>query len=484
MSRFPKQICSLLLLSWILVGCHMGPDYEPPQIAVPCQWSHEPTEDMDFSSPDSFIWWEALQDPLLNSLIERASRQNLDLQIAMTRVLEARKQKEGKKASLYPHVDGSASIGGLHFNQKGGVEDLLSSTCDRKKNNQVNTGFFEIGFDADWEIDLFGRIRHELSALKAKEEASLETVQDSWVTLSAEIGKNYMELRGFQIRLELINQNIESQQDHLWLVQNLFKIGMVDRIELLGAEEGLNRLIAERPLIELSISHSIYRLSVLLGYPPQDLFSELCIVKALPCLPNKKPIGVPSELLRRRPDIRRAERELAAATEGIGAAIASLFPHLSLRGFVGDITTHLHSLLHPTSAVLFGGPQLLLPIFNSKYLIQDVDYQKIRTRQALYEYQKTVLLALEETEKAIASFQYELKRNASLAAAQEAHREAYRLTLNLYQRGLKNYIEVLVQHRSLLVIEEVFIQSQVSLLMHYISIYKALGGGWEIACPN
>jgi outer membrane protein TolC len=189
-------------------------------------------------------------------------------------------------------------------------------------------------------------------------------------------------------------------------------------------------------------------------------------------------LGVPAELLRRRPDIRKAERELAAATEYTSVAIASLFPRLSLRGFVGDISPHLHSLCGPSSATWIAGPQLLLPIFNSKLLQQDVSLNKIKTRRALYTYQKTVLEALEEAENAIAAFHSEQQRQQQLQLAQKLAEEAYELTYQLHQRGFKSYLEVLESYRHFLEAQEGVMQSQLQLTMHYIYIYKALGGGW------
>jgi multidrug efflux system outer membrane protein len=469
-----------VLLFFMLAGCTVGPVYKTPEVETPCEWHGGRSKGMNSDSPDSFLWWERLGDPVLNSLIQRTAAANLDLRIAATRILEARAIGKGKSAQLYPHIDGSICSGQV-YNKESLLQGILKNATPQGhgKSNTLNTSFFEIGFDADWEIDLFGMTDHEIKAQKAESEASQENFGYIWVTLSAETARNYIELRGFQQKLTLVNLKIESLRNSLQLTKNLWEEGFVSLIELRRAEEELSTFSTQRPPIELAIDKSIHRLSVLLGSVPGTLFEELGDLGPLPCLPDQTPVGLPSELLRRRPDIRRAERELAAATEKVGSAVAALFPRLSLRAFVGDIGTWLPSLFHSGSNTWFASPQLLLPIFNSRMLLQDVDYNEIKTRSALYEYQKTVLNAFEEAENAIGSFQSDQERNQHLARSKNSIGEAYSLTLNLYENGMKNYLEVLLVNQSRLSAEEAYLQSQVELLLQYISLYKALGGGWD-----
>ena len=328
------------------------------------------------------------------------------------------------------------------------------------------------------EIDLFGMKKHEINALKAKIDSSEAEFCHIRITLSAEVARNYIELRGLQQRLKVMARDIDAQKETLQLTTNLIDFGFADAVDQMQAEEQLSLLSAQKPQIELSIHKTIHRLSLLLGYTPGHLFDELCEPCMLPSLPCETPIGIPSELLRRRPDIRKAERELAAATELVGSAVAALFPRLSLQGFIGDIST-----LCSGSFTWFADSQVLFPIFNSKLLEQDVAINKIKAGQALYEYKKTVLAALEEAENAIASFHYERERNRSLKQAQETSKEAYELALQLYRSGFKDYLEVLITHRSLLSAEDAYLQSQMELLFHYISLYKAIGGGWNVIEP-
>ncbi|WP_068470271.1 efflux transporter outer membrane subunit [Candidatus Protochlamydia phocaeensis] len=465
----------------VLTGCNQAPlrDELPEMDNIPCSWEMSCSDGMHEGPLDQFLWWESLNDPMLNFLIQRASQQNFDLSIAAMRVLEARQEQKAGDAKLYPHIDGSLTAGHLYFSKEALLKGLLRDV-KHKKSIDRNVNFFEIGFDAEWEIDLFGATAHEINALRAELEAAEENLGDVWVTLSAEIARNYIELRSAQQRLALLEANLSSQQDTIHLTKALLHIGQASDIDLKQAEDQLVQLAIQKPLLDLAINKSIHRLSILLGYAPNELACELKVPASLPLLPCDKPIGIPSELLRRRPDIRRAERQLAAAAERVDAAIASLFPRFSLRGFVGDISTQLHSLLNPSSTTYFIAPQLLAPIFNSKLIQQNIDYNKIKTREALYSYQKTVLEALEETENAIASFHYELERYRALADAVKANQDTYALMMQLYERGVKSYLEVQTANRSLLSSQDAYLQSQVNLLLHYISLYKALGGAWAV----
>jgi NodT family efflux transporter outer membrane factor (OMF) lipoprotein len=328
----------------------------------------------------------------------------------------------------------------------------------------------------EWEIDFFGKTAHEISALKAQEEATQEELCGIWVTLSAEIAKNYIELRGFQQRLQTIQRTIQTQEYAIQLTRELIERGVLNDGDLNRTEAEWSHLKAETPLIELNIDRAIHRLSILLGCAPGDLFECLKIASGLPHLPLEKPIGMPSDLLRRRPDIRKAERELAAATERVGSAIAGLFPRFSLTGFIGDISTNAGSLFKPASATWFAAPQLLIPIFNSRLLLQDVEYNKISTQQAIYNYQKKVLDALEESENAIASYRYHDERSKHLADAYQKYNKAFEFSQELYHKGVTDYLAVITSAKALYSSEEAVIQAHVDQLLNYVSLYKALGG--------
>lgn len=477
-----KRYLQVVLLSLIVSGCSVGPVYETPYLDIPCEW-HEDTPEPLYTqqAPDDIIWWRSLEDELLNELMAAAAEQNLDLHIAAMRVLQARAEAKAKKGDLYPHIDASANYGHVRYSRDALVTGLLGNEIPIKSrhHDHRNFNFFEVGFDAEWEIDLFGMRTHEINALKAQEEAVQENLCNIWVTLSAEIAKNYIELRGLQQKFVVLQKKIKLQDETIQLYQQLLERGMVDDLTVNNALAEWSEINAQQPMIELGIARAIHRLSILLGYAPGELQNCLSVESPLPKLPAKQPIGMPSELLRRRPDIRKAERELAAATERIGTAIAALFPRFSLRGFVGDISSNAGTLFNPSSATWFVGPQLMIPVFNSKLLLQEVEYNKIVTREALFNYQKVVLEALEESENAIAAYRYGEEQLQFLESVYGIRERTYVFADQLYQNGINDYLTVATTSKSLLIAEDALIQSKVDLLLHYVSLYKALGGSWE-----
>lgn len=469
-----------ILLMPLLASCTMGPKYVQPDLDIPCDWHSETSEGMSDESPDCIVWWESFNDPMLNCLIQRASTQNLDLFIAGTRILEARLGRRAAEAEKYPHVDASMTTGHLYWG-KDIQKNLFGGSCARHKHHcKRNVNFFEFGFDADWEIDLFGYRKHEENGAQARLEAANAGLSDVWVTLSAEIARNYIELRGFQAKKTLLIESIAAQNESVKLTQELLEIGTASSVDVLQAQEQSALLLAQRPQLDLGIERAIHRLSILLGNNPGDLYAELIEPHALPQMPFQKPLGVPSELLRRRPDIQRAERNLAAATESVGSAVAALFPRFSIFGFVGEISTKLKSMANGHGAAWLIAPQLLFPVFNSRLLKQDVELNQIQTRQALFEYQKTVLSSLEEVENSLTAFRYETERSEHLRQALEIDRQASQLVLELYRKGLKDYLAVLIANRTMLSVEESYLQSHVDLLLNFVSLYKSLGGGWKM----
>lgn len=469
-----KNSILFLIIVCALVGCTVGPKYSQPNMEMPQDWHTEVPTHLQYDSPDDFTWWKALNDPTLDWLIESAALQNLDVSIAAQRVLVARAETKGLTQNLLmPHIDLTAGYEHVQYNKN--TLDKILGIESTKNSPHHKVDLFEYGFDADWEIDLFGYGRHEACAAEAGAQVVEEEFRDVWISLSAEIAKNYVELRGFQLRLRVLENNLSAQSNTLTLSEGLAKTGFVSSIDLKRAESQLHLMKAEKPLLELQIQRAVHRLSVLLGYHPGVLFEELNTCIELPTIPCQMPVGLPSELLRRRPDIRRAERNLAAATEKIGSAVAALFPRISLTGFIGDA-----GLCGADGFTWYGGGQLLAPIFNSRLVEQDITINTHKARQALYEYQKTVLYALEETENSIAAFKSESERNGYLSLAEKNSKEAREMNLQLYEKGFKNYLEQLESDRTALSAEDAYYQSQVMLLTHYIALYKSLGGGWTI----
>lgn len=453
-------------------GCRRCQNKNPPFVDMPVSWNSETPIGMQDCSIEGFIWWQSLNDPLLDSLIERAKFQNLDLYMAAMRILQARTiVKEDKITASLPHLDGTVSDNYVQFNQK-----TINRILDLHHNDHHTRQFslFEMGFDAEWEIDLFGVNAHKLEALKNQAEASEEDFRQIELTLAAEVAKNYVELRSFQFQLQLIEKQTELQNELSSLISGLATAGFIGDTEELKMQEQLNLLLAKIPEVEFLVKKSIHRLSVLLGYSPDILYAELQPIQPLPELPYTSPIGVPSELLRHRPDIRKAEKELAASLALVDSAIAELFPRLSLKGFIGDL-----SALGSNSFTVFAGPKLFLPIFNSKMLTQSVEINKMKAKEACYGYQKTVLEALEEVENGLSAFNAEWKKRDYLSQALDANQKVFTSTSQLYERGFKDYKEVLEANQSLLDLQNIYMQNHLDMLLRYIALYKSLGGGWH-----
>ncbi len=478
-----RELFALACLTPLLfVGCHQAAYQAPSSLGMPPTWHSTLAEGIqceeiqnqslptNFSS--SFLWWESLQDPLLNQLISQAATANKDLNLARWRLLESRLANQASLSSFYPRLDGSLTVGQAHYNPKKGTHLLNSKKQHRKAHKNVN--FFEVGFDADWEIDLFGYRRHEYKASQASAEASEQEFYGVWVTLSAEIAKNYIQLRGAQLNLTLIEKNRGYAKDRAQLNQSLNQTGFTSLFDYTAAEEQMHILETKKIAFQLEIDQAHYRLAVLMGVMPGELDIDLKSTSSLPLLPDHKPIGLPSDLLRRRPDIKKVERELAAATFKVDSAIAALFPRLSLKGFLGDL-----GALCKGDFASFIQSQLLLPIFNSQLLEQDVELNKIRVQQALCHYEKTVLEALAETENTLASFHSEIAKSKILQKRLAANLQTKKWTEQLYDQGLKNYSEVLAASDSYLALEEESLQNQINLLFDYIILYKCIGGGYE-----
>lgn len=467
-----------LFFLFFLSGCTVGPVYKTPEMEVPSSWHSAASPRFECAPFEGMIWWEELNDPVLNELMAYAAFENLDLKIAAIRVLQARLEGKAKKADLYPHIDASASYGHVYYSKDALVNGLIGNVSPVKSHINRNVNFYEAGFDADWEIDLFGLTAHEVAALKAKEQGVQERLCGVWVTLSAEIAKNYIELRGEQNRLEIAKQNVKLGEEALALTHELFERGIVNESDYLRAEADAHLLKGALPLMELNIAGSIHRISILLGLAPGELYECLSPKSAVPELPANILVGIPSELLQRRPDVRRAERELAEATERIGTAVASLFPRFSLYGFIGEISTHAGSLFSPSSATWLSGLNVLVPLFNSRLVLQDVEFNKLETKQALYAYQKTVLEALEEAETAIASFKHEEEHFQRMTKARDLYREGLALDMDLRERGINDSFALIKAKKTILASDDSAMQAEVKLLLTYVALSKALGGSF------
>jgi NodT family efflux transporter outer membrane factor (OMF) lipoprotein len=343
----------------------------------------------------------------------------------------------------------------------------------------LDQNFYRAGFDATWEIDVFGGTRRAVEAADAGLQASVENRRATFVTLLGEVARNYIEFRGFQRRLAVAEANLKAQRDTLELTRVRFQAGLASDLDVAQAEAQISSTAAQIPVLESSLKRAAYNLDVLLAQEPGVLADELGPERPIPSLPPDVLIGLPSELLRRRPDIRRAERELAAATAQVGVAVADLFPRFSLTGDVGLQSVSAADWFSGGSRFWAFGPTIRWPLFDAGRIRANIEIRNAQQEQAVYRYENTVLTALSEVEAALVNHSREQERYRFLADAVAANRRALAMANELYLSGLNSFLNVLDAQRSLYASENDLAQSEASMAANLVALYKALGGGWE-----
>src|SRR5258706_228366 len=373
----------------LLSGCAVGPNYRAHQSKAPAQWKESLAGGETNSSAATTEWWKNFNDSELDSLVGRAVRSNLDLRIAEARVCEARAQYGIASADLWPTVDGSSSYA---RQRQSANQPLLGSLPSNLKNDiPFENNVYQAGFDASWEIDVFGGKRRAKEAAGAQVSASEFGRRDVLITLLGDVARNYVELRGYQGRLVIANENIEAQESALAITRDRFANGLASDLDVQQASTVLATTRAEVPTLESSIEKSIHRLEVLLGEQPGTLQAELSELSPIPAQPPLVPVGLRSELLLRRPDIRQAERQLAAATANIGVAKADLFPKFYLTGAGGFQSISASDWFTSGSKFWSIGPTMQWRIFDARHVRSNIKIQDARQEEALAIYERTVL---------------------------------------------------------------------------------------------
>jgi multidrug efflux system outer membrane protein len=472
-----------LLLLMGVVGCTVGPNYRRPDVQVPATWSAGSDADVTTQPRNITRWWKTFNDPELDGLIERAVQSNLDLRLAEARLREARALRGITASDQWPTINISGAY--TRNRQSENVSPAQvgslngSSPTGAAPSGTLEQDLFQTGFDASWEIDLFGGVRRSIEAADADVAASVEDLRDVLVTLLSEVARNYVEVRGFQRRIDIAADNIRSQQETLELTQARFDAGLTSQLDVVQAASQLATTQSQVPTLDAALKQGIHRLSVLLGLAPGALLSELSRASPIPPVPPEVPAGLPADLLRRRPDMRRAERQVAAATARIGVAVADLFPKLSLTGTLGLQSNLLADLPLGSSRFWSVGPTLSWPIFDAGRIRANIQVQNAREEQRLTQYEQVVLTALEDVENALVAYSREQTRGSILAEAVEANQRAVELANELYIRGLGDFLNVLESQRSLFASQRDFAQSEVTMSSNLVALYKALGGGWQ-----
>lgn len=464
----------LLLVPTILSGCAVGPNHHPPELGLPSRFDASLTNGATSNSGDLSAWWQSLRDEGLNRLIARVVKSNRDLLIAAARVREARALRGVVSARLWPTVDGSTAYTRVRSSENG----LLGQAATRGL-LPLETDLYDAALDAVWELDIFGGTRRTVEAAEAEISAAQESWRDVLVSLLAEAGLNYIELRGLQKELAVTQANLKAQKQTLELTRDRVRAGLATELDVTRAAAQMSTTAAEIPELETGIKRTIHRLSVLAGVAPATLGGQLMQALPIPQLPPDVPVGLPSELLRRRPDVRRAERQLAAATARVGAVTADLFPRFFLTGAVGLQSLSAGDVLTGGSRFWSLGPSIRWPIFNAGRIRQNIRVQNARQEQAVLVYEQTVLISLEEVENALIAYSKTQLRFKQLADAEQANRRAVDLAHDRYRSGLVDFLNVLEAERSLYTAQAELVRSERSASQNLVRLYKALGGGWK-----
>lgn len=472
---WPRRVrvaVSSALLGPLLAACAVGPDYEAPDVTatVPDAWRAEVEAEMSSDASPLVRWWETFGDTTLTGLVRRAESENRDLVAAVGRVEEARALRGVAKGGLLPDLvlDGSYTRFQLSENGLQGSE-LQGQPFD----------LWSGGLSLSWEIDLFGRVRRGVEAASAELGASVEDYRDVLVTLYAEVAAAYVDTRTFQQRLTFANANADAQRRSLQLTRDRFRAGLTSALDVTQAESNLATTEAQIPALEDGLNRSLNRLAVLLGEPPGDLHDALAEPAPIPMPEGEVAALLPAELLRRRPDIRRAERRLAAQTARIGIATADLYPSFSLTGFLGLESLELDEFAEGESVSWSVVPGVRWNLFSGGKIRNRIRAEEARTRQALAAYEQTILLALEETGNSLIAYGREQERRDRLLEAVRASERSVEIVATQYRSGLTDFQRFLDSQRSLFNQQDALAVSAGQVTKNLISVNRALGGGWD-----
>jgi NodT family efflux transporter outer membrane factor (OMF) lipoprotein len=457
-------ISTFLMLS----GCMtVGPDYSPPEMKTPEKWQKEISDAPDgpSSRDDLAKWWTTFNDPALTSLIERAVSGNLNLQDALSRVRQARIQRDIKKADQFPSVDSSGSAGRSYSEDQSG--------------DFSGTNSFRLGMDASWELDIFGGVRRSIEASEAELQSSKEYYRNVLVTLLAETATNYVQLRSYQSRLSVAEANLKSQEETFNITQWRYKAGLTTELDVERASANLERTRAQIPSLKNSLEQTKNRIAVLLGVEPGAFDIDLDKYEPLPVAPQNIAVGIPADLLSRRPDLRKAERDLAAQTARIGTAEAQRYPRITLSGNIGLDALKLVDLVGKDSLSAGVSSGISWPVFKAGSIMNNIELQWEVRDQTLLAYKSALLTALEDVENALTSYAYELERREYLLREVESVKKSADISRAQYSTGLIDFQTVLDTERTLLSSQDQVVQSDAQVIINLISLYKALGGGWE-----
>lgn len=476
----------LFIIILCFAGCvAVGPDYKAPQTSAPDKWNSQLKSGLksDGSTSETLAkWWETFNDSELTSLIKRAEKGNLDLKKAKARIRQSRAQRNTAAADLFP----SLNFSGSDTYSRTKETPPLGETTDKYTDDFSNV--YSAGFDSTWEIDIFGGVRRSIEASEADYQSTQESLRDTLVSLTAEVALNYIDVRTYQSRILTIEKNLEAQSETYQLTKWRHQAGLTDELSVEQAKSTLESIRSQLPDLNTGLEKAMNRIAVLLGEQPGKIHEELKQNGNIPAAPETIAVGVPADIIRRRPDIRKAERDLAAQTARVGEATADLYPKLSLNGSIGVEALSYSSLGSKITKFnnygISGGPQISWAVFKGGAIRQNIKAQDALQEQSLITYEAAILSALEDVENALISYSNEQEKIGLLNNAVEATEKSLELAKQEYSSGLTDFSNVLDSQRSLLSLQDQLNQSNGTIASDLVRLYKALGGGWASLIPD
>jgi NodT family efflux transporter outer membrane factor (OMF) lipoprotein len=497
-----KKLSVIMAAALALAGCMVGPDYHAPKVQAPGKFlaGTQPASTRPTTLPepiDLTRWWESFHDPVLNQLIARGVATSLDISLAEARVREARASLEQDIGTLFPTLDASGTYSrsresknlGTNTGSLSGIKGVTPANASQLSNalsglSSGTSNLYQAGFDAGWELDVFGGTRRAIEAARATLEAQIDARRNTTVTLLSEVARNYIILRGVQHERAAVLDNLRAQRDNLDLTLSKFRAGIATDLDVARQEAQVASTESQLPTLDTGIQQSIHRLGVLLGREPEALEVELTPDAPLPDGPPRVPPGLPSDLLRRRPDVQQAERNLAAASANIGVAVSELYPKFSLTGSFGLESNALKSFTRGSSEFWSFGPSVTWRIFDAGQLMANVRIQRARFDQAGIQYRQAILQALQEVEDALVAYEKEQVRRDALQRSVDADIRAVSQAKKLNQAGVVDFLNVLTAQETLFVAQDELAQSEQTVSTNLVALYKSLGGGWDVTDPK
>jgi NodT family efflux transporter outer membrane factor (OMF) lipoprotein len=462
-----------------LIGCTVGPDYQSPEAREESRRSALDGESVPSRTVEGAIdtvWWKSFRDSELSLLVERLAAQNLDLKTAAERVVQSVAQRRVAAAQGLPHIEGQSLSTYNRVSPNGPISEFVPAP-----GSTLDYAHFQDGLTSSWQLDLFGRVRRAVEAADANTLAAVENRHGVALAAVAELAQSYMQLRGTQNRLEIAKRNLRLSEENVELVNTRFRNGVATTLDMAQARAQQATIAATVPPLRAREAELINAIGLLLGEAPRALEAQLRRARIIPRVPRKVPVGLPGTSVRRRPDVREAEARLHQATAQTGVAVANFYPDVTLNGAVSVESLHLSNLFTPASTAFTVGPSISIPIFEGGQLRGALALSESRQREAAVFFQETVLRAWKEVDDALTDYREAQRRRIDVARSVSENQSALQAARQRYSEGATNFLDVTATQAQLLQSENDLSDSDTQIATDLVNLYRALGGGWEIA---